>query len=75
MDDLALIGKLVMALELMIYETTHLSQRRDDGSHKCVITGDTLENARAALAEAKFSQLVTPEARDGGRMDMEVEDA
>jgi hypothetical protein len=41
---------LVEALQLMVYETTHLSPMRDDGSHNCRISKNALEQARAALA-------------------------
>lgn len=43
----------VEALAALIYETTHLSPRDDDGSHWCRITADALEAARDALATAR----------------------
>lgn len=38
------------ALAEMIYETTHLSPMEPDGGHRCIISGATLEKARAALS-------------------------
>lgn len=43
------VARLREALREMVYETTHLSQREDDGSHICKISGKTLAMARAAL--------------------------
>jgi hypothetical protein len=37
------------ALTSMVYETTHLSPRNDDGSHDCRISAATLAAAREAL--------------------------
>ncbi len=36
-------------LQAMVYETTHLSPCRPDGSHDCRISGEALAAARAAL--------------------------
>lgn len=41
--------RLLGALRVMIYETTHLSPMEPDGSHWCRITADALNIARAAL--------------------------
>ena len=38
------------ALRAFIYETTHLSPCRDDGSHDCRISAETLAKGRAAFA-------------------------
>ncbi len=38
-------------LQAMVYETTHLSPCRPDGSHDCRISGEALAAARAALNE------------------------
>ena len=43
-------AELEAALGEMVYETTHLSPLRDDGSHIPRITRKTLAAARAALA-------------------------
>ena len=43
---------LLAALVVMVYETTHLSPCRADGSHDCRISGDALAKARAAIALA-----------------------
>ena len=43
------VERLREALRVMIYETTHLSPMRPDGSHWCRITADALNIARAAL--------------------------
>lgn len=40
---------LLEALEAFIYETTHLSPERDDGSHDCRISRATLKQGRAAI--------------------------
>jgi hypothetical protein len=40
--------RLRAALEIMIYETTHLSREEDDGSHWCKISKAALEQARDA---------------------------
>lgn len=40
------------ALQEMVYETTHLSPRNDDGSHVCRITAEALARARRALNKA-----------------------
>jgi hypothetical protein len=42
-------GRLRAALTSMVYETTHLSPRNDDGSHDCRISAATLAAAREAL--------------------------
>jgi hypothetical protein len=41
---------LVAALREMVYETTHLSPMRDDGSHACTISVAALAQSRAALS-------------------------
>lgn len=38
------------ALSVMLYEATHLSPAREDGSHDCRISAVALETARHALA-------------------------
>lgn len=43
------IEELEKALRDVVYEITHLSQRRDDGSHECRISARTLARARAAI--------------------------
>ena len=43
------VAQLEGALREMVYETTHLSPMRDDGSHNCIISGPTLARARQAL--------------------------
>lgn len=55
MDD-ATRKQVIEALAEMIYETTHLSPLEDDGSHKCVISKDTLAAAREALTALKAIQ-------------------
>ncbi len=40
---------LVEVMRVAIYEITHLSPLRDDGSHKCIISKECLEGLRAAL--------------------------
>jgi hypothetical protein len=42
--------RLRAALLAMVYEATHLSPERDDGSHDCRISAATLRAAREALA-------------------------
>lgn len=44
--------KLTKALTSYVYETTHLSPERADGSHECVIPKATLEAGRDALRAA-----------------------
>lgn len=51
-NEAAIRAELVAALRVMVYETTHLSRREDDGSHWCKISSDALHKARAALAKA-----------------------
>jgi hypothetical protein len=46
------------ALESFIYETTHLSPERPDGSHDCRISKETLTKGREALS------LLTTKASD-----------
>jgi hypothetical protein len=41
--------RLEIALTNVIYEITHLSLQRDDGSHDCRISGNALAEAREAL--------------------------
>jgi hypothetical protein len=48
------------ALESFIYETTHLSPERPDGSHDCRISKETLTKGREALP------LLTTKASDDG---------
>lgn len=43
------IPELEGVLRRMIYETTHLSPMRPDGSHNCIISAEALQNAREAL--------------------------
>ena len=43
------IAELQEALTAFVYETTHLSPCRTDGSHDCRIPAQTLSRARAAL--------------------------
>lgn len=43
------IDSLTEALVRMVYETTHLSPQRDDGSHDCRISKAALAAAREAL--------------------------
>ncbi len=43
--------RLRVALAMMVYQATHLSPERDDGSHICRIDSDVLAAARAALAD------------------------
>lgn len=47
-DADAKLAQAVVALRVVIYETTHLSPRRDDGSHDCRISAEALRSARAA---------------------------
>lgn len=49
----ALLATCVEALGLMIYETTHLSAMKDNGSHDCNISKYALEKGRAARDAAK----------------------
>ena len=44
------LAEAVDALQMFVYETTHLSPIEDDGSHWCKISADCLETARAFLA-------------------------
>lgn len=53
------LGELEIALAEMIYETTHLSPREDDGSHVCKISQGALQRAREALH-------TTPQGGDHG---------
>lgn len=46
------ISNLLGALTEMIYETTHLSPRNEDGSHDCRICASTLSRARLARSAA-----------------------
>ena len=52
----AISDAMVEALRQFIYETTHLSREEDDGSHRCIISKQTLEKGRAALAPAPAQQ-------------------
>jgi hypothetical protein len=45
------IARIKEALRVMIYETTHLSAIKHDGSHWCKISAEALRQARAAYAE------------------------
>jgi hypothetical protein len=47
------VERLKAALRTMVYETTHLSPEKDDGSHWCSITADALQAARTALAHGE----------------------
>ncbi len=49
-DLAAEVVRLRAALAKMVYQATHLSPERDDGSHTCRIDSDVLAAARAALA-------------------------
>ena len=48
--DTDAIAALVGALQCFVYETTHLSPEKSDGSHWCNISKDCLEGGRTALA-------------------------
>ena len=50
------IDEIVGALKGFVYETTHLSPLKDDGSHDCTISKDCLDNGRQALTHAKHLQ-------------------
>ena len=52
-DAEAKLAKAVGALEQYIYETTHLSPQKEDGSHWCKISESCLSKARATRAELK----------------------
>lgn len=52
-DQEKLVGELVEALREYVYETTHLSPEREDGSHECRITKATLSRARALITRAR----------------------
>src|SRR5258708_344804 len=43
------IAALRSAVERFVYETTHLSPMEYDGSHKCTISSNALNQGRAAL--------------------------
>jgi predicted hotdog family 3-hydroxylacyl-ACP dehydratase len=49
--------EMAAALRAMIYDTTHFSAVRDDGSHDCRIGAEALANARAALVKAGVDQV------------------
>lgn len=50
------IERLRAALREMVYETTHLSLERDDGSHVCRISRKALQRAREALGPQQDDQ-------------------
>ena len=56
-SELLALDELFECLREMVYETTHLSPRNDDGSHTCKISAKTLDRARAAL-RARFMRNV-----------------